>query len=362
VRIAIAAVFLFTACAPVARPDPSPRSPVATATAATATPTPTPRDSFAATPTASPTPFAPPAARLEDPLVTMTSDPFPVLATFALVKSAVSPGDTELASRGVQYYLEGLDRYRDNGDFLPVTGAFGTAVAKALVESRTPGVKRTFVLESLRIETLYRKPWGTLAMADVRVTIVDHAVDGSAPDQREAGLLRLSGDRRLNVIDSWDTSTGRWFNGHVPENPAGLRAAVVQPIGWHLRTESWVAGLPAETYWDGAGATPFQKARAAYLATLDRAAIRTRTFDTVTATIERFDTFAEMAGGMATVRVAATLVTTDSSGRTQRQGIARRVKVFFGNWSPEVVDEEVTPGVWRSGGDLALIDIDVNRA
>jgi hypothetical protein len=27
-----------------------------------------------------------------------------------------------------------------------------------------------------------------------------------------------------------------------------------------------------------------------------------------------------------------------------------------------VVDEEVTPGVWRSGGDLALIDIDVNRA
>ena len=292
----------------------------------------------------------------------MTSDPFPVLATFALAKSAVSAGDTELASRGVQYYLEGLDRYRDNGDFLPVTGAFGTAVAKALVESRTPGVKRTFVLESLRIESLYRKPWGTLAMADVRVTIADHAVDGSAPDQREAGLLRLSGDRRLNVIDSWDTSTGRWFNGHVPENPAGLREAVVQPIGWHLRTESWVAGLPAETYWDGAGATPFQKARAAYLATLDRAATRTRTFDTVTATIERFDTFAEMAGGMATVRVAATLVTTDASGRTQRQGIARRVKVFFGNWSPEVVDEEITPGVWRSGGDLALIDIDVNRA
>ena len=292
----------------------------------------------------------------------MTSDPFPVLATFALVKSAVSPGDTELASRGVQYYLDGLDRYRDNGDFLPVTGAFGTAVAKALVESRTPGVKRTFVLESLRIESLYRKPWGTLAMADVRVTIADHAVDGSAPDQREAGLLRLSGDRRLNVIDSWDASAGRWFNGHVPENPAGLREAVVQPIGWHLRTESWVAGLPPETYWDGAGATPFQKARAAYLATLDRAAIASRTFDTVTATIERFDTFAEMAGGMATVRVAATLVTTDASGRTQRQGIARRVKVFFGNWSPEVVDEEVTPGVWRSGGDLALVEIDVNRA
>ena len=292
----------------------------------------------------------------------MTADSFPVLTTFALARAPIAAGDAELATRGVQYYLEGLDRYRDHGDFLPVGGAFGKAVAEALVVSRTPGVKRTFVLESLRIESIYRKPWGTLALADVRVVIADHAVNGSAPDQRETGLLRLGGDgRRLNVTDSWDETAGRWFNGHVAEDPAGLREAIAHAIGWHLRTESWLAGMPAETFWDGAGATPFQKARHAYLAKFDRAATLSRLFADVTATIEQFDTFGEMSGGIATVRVAAALVTS-GPGRPQRESVTRRVKVFFGNWSPEVVDEEVSPGVWRSGGDLALFEIDVNRA
>src|SRR5947208_1965226 len=103
--------------------------------------------------------------------------------------------------------------------------------------SPTPGVKRTFVLESLRVESVYRKPWGTLALADARVTIADHAVDGSSPDQRETGLLRLGGDdRRLSVSDSWDDAAGRWFNGRIAEDPAGLRQAIAQPIGWYLRT------------------------------------------------------------------------------------------------------------------------------
>jgi hypothetical protein len=126
--------------------------------------------------------------------------------------------------------------------------------------------------------------------------------------------------------------------------------------------ESWLAGSVTPTYFDGAGATAFQKARAAYFATFDRTAIKARTFADVTGVIERYDTFAEIAHGMATVRLAATLVTTDATGRTERQPVARRVKVFFGNWAPEVVDEEVTPGVWRSSGELALVDIDVNRA
>jgi hypothetical protein len=356
VRTLIAWAVLLAACAPVVQPAPS-----GSPSASIASPA-MPRDEPFASPTVAPTPVTPPAARLDEPIVAVTADPFPIVKTLALTKAAISPGDAELASRGVQNYLVGLDRYRDNGDFLPVRGAFGKAVAEALVASRTPGVKRTFVLESLRIENLYRKPWGTLALADVRVTIADHAVDGSAPDQREAGLLRLGGDdRRLSVADGWDESKGAWFNGHIAEDLAGLREAIVQPIGFHLRTESWLAGMQAETYWDGAGATPFQKSRRAYLATLDRAGTTSRTFADVIATIERFDTFSEMAGGIATVRVEATLVTF-GPGRPQRQPVTRRVKVFFGNWMPEVVDEEITPGVWRSGGDLALIDIDVNRA
>jgi hypothetical protein len=296
------------------------------------------------------------------PIVRIASDPFPVLTTFALVKSAAAPGEEELARSGVEWYLSGLDRYRDNGDFLPVGGAFGKAVAAALVASRTPGVKRTFVLQSLRIENLYRKPWGTLAVVDARVTIADHAVDGSAPDQIEAGLLRLTGDRRLSVTDSWNESTGGWFNGRGPIASEGWGPAIADPVAAYLRMESWLASSPTSTYFDGAGATPFQKARAAYFASFDRTAIPSHTFADVTGVIERYDTFAEIPHGMATVRVAATLVTTDAAGRTQRQPVTRRVKVFFGNWAPEVVDEEVTPGVWRSGGDLALIDIDVNRA
>jgi hypothetical protein len=352
-------VLLLGACAPMAQTAPS-QGP------AGATPAPSVTATFApATPTAEPssTPVAPPVARLDDPVVTLATTPISVARTLALKRSAVSPGDEEAARWGIEWYLQGLDRYRDNGDFLPVSGAFGKAVAAALVESRTPGVKRTFVLESLRIEALYRKPWGTQALADVRVTIIDRAVDRSAPDQRELGLLRLSGDRRLQVIDAWDDSRGRWFNERATDSEVGLRESIAQALASHLRMESWVVGVPKESSWrEGTEATPFTRARAAYLATFDRAAIASRTFAEVTGVVERFDTFAEISGGIATVRFAATVLATDAAGRTERQPVARRVKVFFGNWMPEVVDEEVTPGVWRSGGDLALATIDVNRA
>jgi len=356
VRILIAVVLLITACAPVVQPAGSQAS-----TPRQSAPS-TPRDAPTETPSTVPTPVMPPAAQLDSPTVTLASTPFPVEATFPLTRAAVTPADEGAARLGIERYLEGLDRYRDFGDFLPVRGAFGEAVAAALVASRTPGVKRSFVLESMRIEALYKKPWGTQALADVRVTIVDRAVDRSAPDQWESGLLRLSGDRRYSVVDSWDDPRGRWFNGRATDNAAGLRDSVQQAVGMYLRTESWVVGLPAETYFDGIDATSFQKARRAYLATFDRAVTPSRTFVDVTGAVERYDTFADIPDGMATVRIVGSVVTSDAAGRTQRQPISRHVKVFFGNWMPEVVDHEVTPGVWLSGGDLALVEIDVNRA
>jgi hypothetical protein len=357
VRALIAALLLITACAPVTRPDPLPQSTTAP-TAPTAPPSGVPEE----TPIVAPSPVMPTGPQLDVPLVALATTAFPIESTFALTPAATSSNSEFAARWGIERYLEGLDRYRDHGDFLPVQGAFGEAVAAALVASRTPGVKRTFVLESLLVERIYRKPWSTQALADVRVTIVDRAVDRSAPDQRESGLLRLTGDRRLQVIDAWNESAGRWFNGRVPDDPAGLRESVAQAVGIHLRSESWLAGGPIETYAGGAGATPFKTARAAHLATFDRGAIVSRTFDEVAGVIERHDTFAELPGGIATVRIAATVVTTDAAGRTQRQPIERRLKVFFGNWIPEVVDEEITPGVWRSGGDLALVEIDINLA
>ncbi|HJW47815.1 MAG TPA: hypothetical protein VJ726_00200 [Candidatus Limnocylindria bacterium] len=351
-RVLIAVVLLLSACAPVAQPAASdaPASPVAE-----------PSAGQTLAPTPSPTPTAQPGPALKDPVVTIASAPFPIAPTFTLTRSAVAPTDEGSARWGIERYLEGLDRYREHGDYLPARGAFGQAVAAALVESRTPGVKRKFVLESLRIESIYKKPWGTQALADVRVTIVDRAVDGSAPDQRETGLLRLAGDK-LQVVDSWDAVAGRWFNGRVPDDAAGLRESVAQAIGLYLRKESWVVGGPVETYADGFGMTPFKTARNAYVAAFDRARTTSRTFEDVTGAIERHDTFAELPGGITTARLSATVVTTDAAGRTLRESVTRRVKVFFGNWMPEVVDEEVTPGVWRSGGDLALVEIDVNLA
>lgn len=293
----------------------------------------------------------------------MTPANVPTAYTLTLTRAPIGPSDDGNARWGVERYLEGLDRYRDQGDFLPVGGPFGRAVAAALLESRTPGVKRKFVLQSLQIQALYRKPWGTQALADVSVTIADRAVDGSAPDQLETGLLRLSGDRRLQVIDAWDEAAGKWFNGQLPADPAGMRSAVEQPIASYLHAESWIVGIPLVTYFTGERPTPFQSARAAYLATFDRAVIASRVFENVVGTIERSEAFAEAPiGGIVTVRIAATVVTTDAAGRSHREPVTRRVKIFFGNWMPEVVDEEVTPGVWRSGDDLALVEIDINRA
>ena len=358
-RVLIAAVLLVTACSPVAQPAPSQEPTTVTSSSAPATPRDIPVETAA--PVA--TPVVPTGPRLDAPIIRIAETPFAIAPTFSLARSAVTAEDEEAARLGIHWYLMGLDRYRDHGDYLPASGNFGKAVAAALVESRTPGVQRTFVLESFRIEGLYRKPWGTRALVDVRATIVDRAVDRSAPDQREAGLLRLSGDRRLQVVDSWDDSTGRWFNGRVPDDPSGLRESMAQALAWHLRRESWVIGGPVETYATNLGENhPFEKARAAYLATFDRKVTVSRLFAEVTGAIERHETFAELPGGITTVRYTAIVNSIDAAGRMQRQPVASRVKIFMGNWIPEVVDEEVTPGVWRSGGDLALAEIDVNRA
>lgn len=56
-------------------------------------------------------------------------------------------------------------------------------------------------------------------------------------------------------------------------------------------------------------------------------------------------------------------MTTTAEGTIERARFERRVKVFlFDGWMPEVVDEEVAPGVWLSGGELALEKVDIDRA
>jgi hypothetical protein len=112
----------------------------------------------------------------------------------------------------------------------------------------------------------------------------------------------------------------------------------------------------------GDESTPFWRARHAYIATFDRVATPFRTFEDVKASIERYETFSEIPDGLATIRVNGTIVTKDGSGRTSRTPFERTLRILFGNWIPEVVDEQITPSVWLSGGDLALAARDVNTA
>jgi hypothetical protein len=261
-------------------------------------------------------------------------------------------------------YLQNIDLYRRGASpVLPITGPFLDAVSAALKESATPGVKREFVLESLVVDHHVQKPWGTHAYVDVTVTLADRAIDGSAPDQRETGKLRLTGDR-LRVSDGWDEAHARWFNGFGALPLDRVRSEIVDPIGFYLAWESWAPGYALEQ-WRASDeeATPFTRARAQRLAAIDRTRTTSQTFEGVAATIERFETIEGLWTGLATVRVNGTRVTADAAGKIQRTAYEKRVRVFlFGQWMPEVVDEEVSPGVWLSGGDLALARIDVDRA
>lgn len=354
-RAPLMLALLLTSCvaAPVAGPSPPP----------TDTPSPSPSEAAVTAPQLQPS--APPV--LSDPAVVLAPEPFPIQATLAL-RSSLAAEDIARTRGGVGLYLMSLNSYRDNdnvggGIEAVPAGPFREAVRQGLRDSATPGVKRKLELESIRVDRLLVKPWGTPALAEVTATIVDRVVEGVGQDQREVGRLQLTGER-LRVSDAWDYASGGWFNGGGSVGPKvdAIREAVVPPLSFYLRLEQWLPGSPAES-WRGSEPTPFSAARAQRLAAIDRALILSRTFEGVRATVERFDTFGEVASGLATVRLSGIEVTGRPAGTTARTPFERRVKVFlFGGWLPEVVDEEISPGVWLSGGDLALQLIDVNRA
>jgi hypothetical protein len=298
--------------------------------------------------------IVPPAVQIEPPAVTVTSTSFPTTTSLALQTVVIDAAAEATVRASIDRYLMLLNAARDAGATqMGLGGKFGEAVAAGIAASATPGVKRKFELSSFRVERLLKKPWGTNALAEVTATIVDKTVEGSGPDQWETGRLRLLGDR-LFVSDGWDAANGRWFNGIGPIGPDEMRSGIGQTIGWLLRVESWVPGSAVETSFGVGGDTPYLKARHDYLGKLDRMAMPSRTFANVSATIERYETFQEIRDGLATVRVTGDVLTTDKSGQSRRQLFERRLIVMFGNWGPEIVDEEIVPGTWMSGGDLAL--------
>lgn len=354
--LALLAVVVAACGAPSAAPGPT------SDPAGSATPTLSVATAAAPSPAVSPTgePEPTQGPRAEPPAIAL--DPRPIPIEFTLLHAPRISAEVQSALRAsVEGYLSMLDHHRATGDgMFPVHGAFGDAVRAGLAASATQGVKRKFALESMEVQRYLVKPWGTTALAEVRVTIVDRAVEGSAPEERESGRLRLLGDR-LQVQDGWDASQGRWFNGSQPMSDPRVRQLVMAPLGSLLGAESWLPGSPMQTSF-GRSDTAFSASRNAYLMSFDRAKTVSRTFTGVSAQVERYETDRDVDQGLATVRLRGTVVTVDASGAEGRAPFERRVVILSGNWIPEVVDEEITAGVWRSGGDLALKDIDVNRA
>jgi len=115
---------------------------------------------------------------------------------------------------------------------------------------------------------------------------------------------------------------------------------------------------------------PFRDAVVASVEATKRAGVQrkfelvaARTLVDVTATVERFDTLTEIGDGIAAVRLSGTVVRKDSAGVETREQFTRTVRAFRkafanGHGSFTVIDELGPGGVWLSGGDIALKDLD----
>ena len=362
-RTFLAGVLLIIACAATTTTAPPPTS------SSNATPSSNETLGVASTPTvepsATPQPTATPRPQTDitlAPKVSVAPGGFAIMTTLRTKLAVVDEEVVNAAKWGVERYLSSIDSYRNGqSPVLPITGPFLAAVSAALKESAEPGVKRQFKLESLTVDRHVQKPWGTHAYIEVTVTLVDRAVDGNAPDQRETGKLRLTGDK-LFVTDGWDYDNARWFNGFSSLPLDQVRVGVAQAVSQYLWFETWLPNTtpPAVSNWT---VTPFQTKRADRVKAIDRGQVTSQKFENVSATVEQFETIDGIWSGVATVHLSGTVVTTNATGATARTPFERRVRVFLlGNWIPEVVDEQLPFRDWASGGDLALGQVDVNRA
>lgn len=290
---------------------------------------------------------------MPDPVVRVDK-PISITTTLAMRVAPIDEQAIEKVRQGVETYLMMLNNWREFGresSALLITGRFRDVVTAGLDATDASGIKRTLALEKLTVDRYLVKPWGTPALAEARATIVDRAKDGAAPGQRETGRLLLSGNR-LMVVDGWDAANGRWFNSAPPQSLTEdmIFNAVHSAVQGHLRVESWVPGSPSEMGF-GAAEDPYFTKRYAYLRNLDRSK-GSRLFSEVRATVEKVDAFAEIAQGLATVKLTGVVTTVDPAGRSETQAFERRVVVAQLETLSTVMDEEISPGVWMSGGNL----------
>jgi len=388
--LTLAVIALASACAaPAAIPGDSVPSSAPTETSSpTAAPTIAPT---ATTLVRTPEPIPTGAPQSSPPPVTTVSQTFGLGTAVALIE-VVGPyrtsAETDLRS-WVPMYLDALDKYRSDPmganrgllDLVYAPGPYAEFVRQSLQASvgpqPTPGTQRRFELGQLTIQHMYAKPWGRVAYIDAALTYLDRVTEagGKTSTLQHAQQARFvnQGHGMYKVIDGYDPMIGRWVDGEQPRwSSLALEAEAAFPVGWYLQRESYV---PAEQY-PHAGApgsywliTAYDRARNDLLNQLDASYAKkeftTRRFDDVSVRISRFEPATFLGDGVVTVVVNARLVTT--AGGPERSTPVTRTLRFYRitrdglntNW--QAVDEQGANGVWLSGGNLELAEIDQDR-
>jgi len=384
---------LVSCAAPAATPSETAGPTPNIASSAIPTTTAAPTESAVATPnrTSEPAPTPPPQASV--PPTRVVSQTFSLGATTALIE-VVGRYRTDAESalrRWMPSYLEVLDKYRSDPivqsnravfDSMHAPGPYTELIRQSLFATfglgQSAPQKRGFEFTQLTIQHMYAKPWGRVAYIDATLRYVDRitAVDGktSSIEHVQYGRYVNQGQGMYKVVDGYDPMLSRWVDGEQPRWSAlALEAEGPNAIGFFLQRESYV---PAEPYAHAAPPggrfliTAFDNARNDLLTKLDASYAKreftTRRFDDVTMRITRFEPATFLGDGVVTVVVTGQLVTIAAGASARSTPVTRALRFYRItrdglNASWQAVDEQDSNGVWLSGGDLALAEIDQDR-
>ena len=169
--------FAATACAPSGAAPASAEPSAAVQATLSVQPTlsiqPTAEPTIATAPSAAPEP----AARIPEYPLTVSTAAFPLVPSLALRAAPINDDAIAFVRSSIERYLDMLDHFRATGatnrNALSLSGRFRDAVFSGMKASQD--VERKFAIGSLRVDRYLVKPWGTRALAEATVTILDKA-------------------------------------------------------------------------------------------------------------------------------------------------------------------------------------------